>query len=85
MIDYLKPAPPQILRYAFTLISKLFEHEYCPTTLKKIIIVPLLKDSDGDVHAPGNHRPIALLSHFLKLYETILNNRLGSYVEQHLF
>ena len=44
-------------------------------------IKPLLKDRKGDLHDPGNFRPIALLSHLFKLYEGILNKRLVDFLE----
>ena len=40
-----------------------------------------MKDRDGDLHDPGNFRPIALLSQLFKLYEAILNNRIINHLE----
>ena len=49
-------------------LLELFWHlEKVPAILKKTILVPLLKDSDGDVHDPANYRPIALCSNFSNL------------------
>ena len=59
----------------------MFDQEIHVPLLKKIIIHPIIKNRDGDPHDCGNHRPIALLSHFFKLYESILNTRLINFLE----
>ena len=53
-----------------------------PPTLKICILVPLLKDVNGDIHDCRNYRPIALMSNLLKLYQSILNARLIEFLEK---
>ena len=45
-----------------------------PSTWADSILVPLSKP--GDIHDPGNSRPIALINTVAKLYSVILNARL---------
>ena len=67
----------------FGKILELFWHlEKIPKALKKIILVPLLKDPDKDIHDCSNYRPIALVSCLLKLYQSILNRRLLKFAEE---
>ena len=49
--------------------------------MKTCILVPLLKDFKGDIHDPSNFRPIALMCTLLKLYQSILNERLCRFLE----
>ena len=61
----------------------LFWHlEKIPDSLKTLILVPLLKDPDGDHADPGNYRPIALMSNLFKIYQSILNSRISKFVEK---
>ena len=73
---------PEILKlHFFRILKKAFDTEYSFSALKTILIKPILKDSSGDIHDPGNFRPIALLSHLFKAYEGILNRRLVDFLE----
>ena len=47
-----------------------------PESLKICILVPFLKDSDGDNHDPSNFRPIALIPFLTKIYQSIILRRL---------
>ena len=69
----------QILHKIIVIFWKL---KSVPPTLKICILVPLLKDVNGDIHDCGNYRPIALMSNLLKLYQSILNTRLIEFLEK---
>ncbi len=73
---------PEVLKlHFFHILKTAFETEDDFSSLKTILIKPLLKDRSGDIHDPGNFRPIALLSHLFKAYEGILNRRLVDFLE----
>ena len=44
-------------------------------------MVPFLKNPDKNKLDPSNYRPIALLSNFLKLYQSVLDARLSRFLE----
>jgi hypothetical protein len=52
-----------------------------PSIWKQAIIKPIPKSSTIDPRLPLNYRGIALLSTVYKLYTSVLNNRLVSYLE----
>ena len=63
-------------------IFKLFwQTEMVPAQLRQLIICPLVKDMEGDVHDPANFRPIALLNSIFKIYERILKERVQKFLE----
>ena len=51
----------------YNMLTLFFTHSTLPSELKTLIIAPLVKNMDGNVHSPGNYRPIALLSIIFKL------------------
>ncbi|KAJ3608139.1 hypothetical protein NHX12_025189 [Muraenolepis orangiensis] len=54
-----------------------------PNIWKKAPIIALLKPGK-DPSAPKNFRPISLLSHTYKLFERLILNRIGTFVDEHL-
>lgn len=54
-----------------------------PNIWKKAHIIALLKPGK-DPSAPKNFRPISLLSHTYKLFERLILNRIGTFVDEHL-
>ncbi|KAJ4933183.1 hypothetical protein JOQ06_030018 [Pogonophryne albipinna] len=54
-----------------------------PNIWKKAHIIALLK-SGKEPSAPKNFRPISLLSHTYKLFERLILNRIGAFVDEHL-
>ena len=77
----LSMGPENFKTHVFRLLKQTFASESNLKCLKKILIAPIIKDHEGDVHDPGNFRPIALLSNIFKLYESILNRRLIDFLE----
>ena len=76
--------PTELQLHIFNILKQAFENESPINCLKLIHIKPILKNPDGDVHDPGNFRPIALLSQLFKTYESMLNARLVSFLEGNL-
>lgn len=62
------------------LFNFVYEHEVWPKRWAQGIIFPLYKD--GSRLAPGNYRPIALLSVVGKLFGSVIENRLSDWSEK---
>lgn len=79
--------PYEVLKYdcVIEVIHRLFmlcfESHIIPSVWRQAIICPILKDSNSDPRVPLNYRGISLLSTIYKMYSSILNNRLVSYLE----
>ena len=56
-----------------------FDSGILPDSRSEGIIVPIYRNK-GDPASPDNYRGITILSCFGKLFTTILNNRLNSYL-----
>jgi hypothetical protein len=63
-----------------TLFKKIWREERVPIDWARGIIVPLYKD--GDKSNVDNYRGITLLSVVGKLYTSIINNRISSWLEK---
>lgn len=79
--------PYEVLKYdcVIEVIHRLFmlcfESHIIPSVWRQAIICPILKDSNSDPRVPLNYRGINLLSTIYKMYSSILNNRLVSYLK----
>ena len=79
--------PYEVLKYdcVIEVIHRLFmlcfESNIIPTVWRQAIICPILKDSNSDPRIPLHYRGISLLSTIYKMYSSVLNNRLISYLE----
>ena len=77
----LTDGPESLKSHIFSLLSAAFAMESDLSALKQVLIFPIVKDKNEDIHCPNNYRPIALLSNIFKLYECILNRRLTEHLE----
>ncbi|XP_050392671.1 uncharacterized protein LOC126811173 isoform X1 [Patella vulgata] len=79
--------PYEVLRYARVknVLLRLFQlclnTGYVPSAWKTAILSPIPKDSSKDPRIPTNYRSINLLSCVSKLYSSLLNIRLVSFLE----
>jgi len=72
-----KALPPHGLAIMCELFNKIYSESSVPPSWCMVCICPLHKK--GDPSVPANYRPISLVSTKLKLFTTILNNRLLSW------
>ena len=76
------------LKYANYILSVLlsicftcmFKHCYLPIGMLNSVIVPLVKNKNGDLSDRNNYRPIALSSTVSKIFENVIINRLEEYL-----
>jgi hypothetical protein len=78
--ELLKYACPQIVPFFVKFFNVLFDKGIFPDNWTESIILPLFKK--GDVNNPGNYRGISLCDISSKIYGTIINARLQSWVKQ---
>lgn len=70
-----------VIRALHKLFQLCFETHIIPSEWRKAVICPIPKDTKADPRIPMNYRGISLLSTVSKLYSSVLNNRLLSYLE----
>ena len=64
----------------FICFSCMFKHRYLPIDMLNSVLVPLVKNKNGDLFDRNNYRPIALSSTVSKVIENIIINRLEKYL-----
>ena len=69
---HLQNAPENLISALTSLFQACLVHSYVPGELLIAKIVPLLKDSNGDVSSTDNYRSICLSSIFLKIMDWIV-------------
>ncbi len=63
------------------LFSQCFDSSVVPEAWRRGIVTPIPKCSTADPRVPLNYRGITLSSHIYKLYCSVLNDRLTSWIE----
>ena len=58
----------------------MFKHCYLPIGILNSVIIPLVKNKNGDLSDRNNYRPIALSSMVSKVFENVIINRLEEYL-----
>ncbi|XP_063593793.1 uncharacterized protein LOC134770776 [Penaeus indicus] len=64
--------------YLTSLFTKILSGERMPGECRKSTLIPIYKNK-GDAQDCGNYRGIKLMSHTMKLWETVINTRLRSF------
>ena len=72
---------PIIVDVLHSLFNLCFDTGLLPSLWRKAMITPVAKDATKDKRVPLNYRGISLLSIVGKLYSSVLNNRLLTYLE----
>ena len=79
--DEILQGGPVLHDLLFAFMKLYWAAEMVPDKLQELVLTPLVKDLEGDVHDPSNYRPIALLNGMFKLFEAILQNRICNFLE----
>ena len=77
LIDILAPAMS-------TIINKSLSLGVVPTSMKRALVKPLLKDSSLDPEEISNYRPVSNLSFLSKVLEKVVNKRLDAHLENNV-
>ncbi len=72
---------PNLLKALHSFFNLCFDNGISPSTWSKSIISPIPKSSMTDPYLPLQYRGISLLSCVYKLYASVLNSRLYSYLD----
>ena len=72
---------PELICYLHLLYNALMSHSYIPYEFLCGTISPIVKDPNGDTTDTSNYRPITLGPTFSKLFEYLLLNKFGHYLE----
>ena len=80
--DLLKLAKPKILKYLLKLFNRLYSNSQYPVEWAKSIIIPIHKK--GSKLILDHYRGISLLCVTSKLFTSILNNRLYTWLEENM-
>ena len=73
---------PNMCYLLFKLFSFCFEKHIVPSLWLKSVVRPIPKSSDKNPYVPLNYRGISLISCIGKIYSSILDNRLISYLDE---
>lgn len=73
---------PPVIAVLQQLFQLVFDTSIIPSSWRKSIICPILKDCSSDKRLPMNYRGISLLSCVSKLYSSFMNKRLTKFLEQ---
>ena len=71
---------PELTCYFHLLFNGLLTHSYLPYEFLNGTISPILKDSNGDITASSNYRPVALGPIISQLFEYALYNKFKSHL-----
>ena len=58
----------------------MFKHSYLSVSLIDSVVVPLVKNKNGDLSDKNNYRPIALSSTISKVFENVIFHKLEEYL-----
>ena len=78
--ESLKFADPILALLLSICFTCMFKHSYLPVSMLDSVVVPLVKNKNGDLSDKNNYRPIALSSTISKVFEDIILHRLEEYL-----
>ena len=58
----------------------MLKHSYLPVSMLDFVVVPLVKNKNGDLSDKNNYKPIALSSTISKVFENVILHRLEEYL-----
>lgn len=78
--EHLKLAGPRLAVLLSICSTRLVSHGILPDSMMLVILVPIIKDKDGEVNSIDNYKPIALASILLKVLERLILHRVSGYI-----
>jgi len=73
-LEHFIHAHPLVITHLNKLFNLLIRHGYVPNLLGEGVIVPLLKDKNGDISSSENYRAITINSVLAKIFETCVTS-----------
>ena len=80
--EYIRTTADTLMPVYVPLFNKIFDSGILPTSWLEGYIIPIFKNKGNSLH-PENYRPITILSCLGKLFTSVLNNRLGNFLEEY--
>ena len=77
ILKFADPILALLLSICFTCMLK---HSYLPVSMLDFVVVPLVKNKNGDLSDKNNYKPIALSSTISKVFENVILHRLEEYL-----
>ena len=78
--EHIKYCHPGVIMHLCRLFNLILKHSYVPNEFGRGIIVPLIKDKNGDVCNSDNYRGITISPVISKLFEYCLMSKFGSFL-----
>ncbi len=78
--EHFKHADTILNVYLSLLFTAFISHGHLPDSLMNTILVPLIKNKNGDIGDKNNYRPIALVTAASKILEIAILNIIGIYI-----
>jgi len=82
-LEHFIHAHPLIITHLTKLFNLLIRHGYVPNLFGEGVIVPLLKDKNGDVSSSENYRGITINSVIAKIFEMCMLYKFNKYFYSH--
>ncbi|XP_073959129.1 uncharacterized protein [Choristoneura fumiferana] len=82
-IEHLQNAGPHISEVLAMFYTLCMRHTYLPSSFMRTIVVPVIKNKTGDLSDHNNYRPISLATIIAKVFDSMLNSQLNSYIQLH--
>ncbi|XP_061719997.1 uncharacterized protein LOC133527124 [Cydia pomonella] len=82
-IEHLRHAGPHLPRVLSLLFNLCLSHSYLPPELLETLVVPIIKNRTGDASDGSNYRPISLATVVAKVFDSVINSYLRTYVKLH--
>ena len=79
--EHLLFSHPCLVTHLKLLFALMFKHEYVPEAFGEGIIIPIVKDKNGDLKSSENYRPITLSSMISKVFELYLLEKFSNYLD----
>jgi len=82
-LEHFIHAHPLVIIHLNKLFNLLIRHGYVPNLLGEGVIVPLLKDKNGDISSSENYRAITINSVLVKIFETCMLHKFKEFFYSH--
>lgn len=82
-IEHLKYAGVHLPRVLTMFFNLCLSHSYLPEQLMHTVVVPIVKNKNGDVSDMSNYRPISLATIIAKVLDSLLDKHLNKHINLH--